>query len=163
MIFERFSPCIRIVDGMGMQLIRNLQTDPLPVIEITMNSRLHQIQNWPELARQANWSVTRMAKHCQVSVRTFERFFHNALGECPHSWLFELRMRQAVELLRDGASPMETGLTLGYKYDNLSHFSRDFAKRWSHSPSTEAKMYRAEKQGGAGASHISNFRKSPVA
>jgi transcriptional regulator GlxA family with amidase domain len=40
-----------------------------------MNSRVHQIQNWPELARQADWSVALLARNRPVSVRTLERYF----------------------------------------------------------------------------------------
>ena len=118
---------------MSSCLILNLQTDPLPVIEITMNSRLHQVQNWPELARQANWSVVLLAKNCRVSVRTLENYIHEKFGVCPLAWLFERRQQLALELLRDGSSVKETAMTLGYKYP--THFSRDFRKRWGQAPS----------------------------
>jgi AraC-like DNA-binding protein len=106
-----------------------------------MNSRLHQIQNWPELARQANWSAALLAKRCGVSLRSLERHFVEAMDECPHQWLFEERMKESVELLRDGSSVKETAAVLGYEH--ATHFSREFKKQWGHSPGAEAKKYQA--------------------
>jgi len=105
----------------------------------SMNSRLHRIQNWPELARQAQWSAALLAKQCKVSARTLERYFHEKMGVCPHAWLFEQRQRQAVELLRDGSSVKETAIILGYK--SATHFSRDFKKHFGHSPSTQPNTF----------------------
>ena len=102
-----------------------------------MNSRLHQIQNWTELARQANWSATLLAKKCNVSVRTLERFFHEKMGKSPQVWLAEQRQREALELLRVSSSVKETAITLGYKHP--THFSRDFKKHWGHSPAAQTR------------------------
>jgi len=63
------------------------------------------------------------------------------MGECPHQWLFEERMQEAIELLRDGSSVKETGTALGYEY--ATHFSRDFKSRWGHPPNAEAKKFKA--------------------
>ena len=97
-----------------------------------MSNRLHHIQNWPELARQANWSVTLLAKHCRVSVRTLENYFRENLGVCPLAWLFERRQQLALELLKDGSSVKETAIVLGYEHP--THFSRDFRRQWGCSP-----------------------------
>jgi AraC-like DNA-binding protein len=104
-----------------------------------MNSRLHHIQNWPELAGRAEWSAALLAKQCKVSARTLERFFHEMMGVCPRVWLFEQRQRQALELLRDGSSVKETAIMLGYK--SPTHFSRDFKKQFGHSPNSQASSY----------------------
>jgi len=104
-----------------------------------MNSQLHHIRNWPELAGRAEWSAALLAKECKVSARTLERYFHENTGVCPHVWLFERRQRQALELLRDGSSVKETAIILGYK--NPTHFSRDFKKHFGHSPGLRAGTY----------------------
>jgi transcriptional regulator GlxA family with amidase domain len=93
-----------------------------------MSSRLHRIQNWPELARSANWSVAVVAKNCSVSVRTLERYFLMQLGESPKSWLKQQRQLHAVKLLQDGRSVKETAAYLGYKYAH--HLSRDLNKAY---------------------------------
>lgn len=90
------------------------------------NPRLHHIQNWPQLAHGASYSVSALAKSCNVSVRTLERFFLPAFGDTPRCWLNGLRMQRAVELLRDGSNVNETADGLGYH--DRSHFSREFKK-----------------------------------
>jgi AraC-like DNA-binding protein len=90
------------------------------------NSRLQRIQNWPQLAHETGYSVKRLAQRCGVSVRTLELFFASAKCEFPRRWLKRLRMRRAVELLRDGSNVNETADCLGYH--DRSHFSREFKK-----------------------------------
>jgi transcriptional regulator GlxA family with amidase domain len=107
--------------------------------KVSMNSRLQQVQNWPERADKAKWSAKLLAENCKVSVRTLERFFCEEMGVCPHAWLFERRMRQAFELLRDGSSVKETADLLGYK--KATDFSRTFKKRWGHSPTARANTF----------------------
>jgi AraC-like DNA-binding protein len=80
-----------------------------------------------------------LAKQCDVSVRTLERYFHEKVGMCPHAWLFDQRQRSAIELLRDGNSVKETAVILDYKH--ATHFSREFKKRWGHPPSTRANAF----------------------
>jgi transcriptional regulator GlxA family with amidase domain len=109
--------------------------------KVFMNGSLEDIQDWLELAEQAYWCVSLLAMHCGVSVRTLELHFHAAKGECPRQWLFEQRMRRAKELLLAGSSVTETALTLGYQYDNVTHFSRDYKKCWGHPPSVERKKF----------------------
>ena len=89
-----------------------------------MINRLDRIQNWIELAREAGWSVSRMADQCGVSLRTLERYFLKRMGRSPKVWLAEQRFRRATELLRGGCSIKETAMDIGYKYAH--HFSRDF-------------------------------------
>jgi AraC-like DNA-binding protein len=89
-----------------------------------LNSPLQRIQSWPQLARQASYSVSALAKACGVSVRTLERFFLPAFGETPRRWLKRLRMQRAVELLCGGSNISETADRLGYKYP--THFSAEF-------------------------------------
>jgi transcriptional regulator GlxA family with amidase domain len=52
-----------------------------------MNTRLNHIQNWPELAQQADWSASVLAKKCGVSVRTLERYFLKTMCKTPKNWL----------------------------------------------------------------------------
>jgi AraC-like DNA-binding protein len=98
-----------------------------------VSSRLDHVPNWPELARQENWCAQRLARACNVSLRTLDQFFLETMAKCPHEWLFEERMKEAVELRKDGSSVKDTAAILGYKH--ATHFSRDFKKRWGCSPS----------------------------
>ena len=97
-----------------------------------MNTKLNHIQNWAELARQANWSVSKLAKICDVSVRTLERRFLKQTGKHPKKWLIDQRQKQAVRLLRTGVYVKEVASQLGFKYAH--HLSREFNRFWSHYP-----------------------------
>ena len=97
-----------------------------------MNRRLHQVQNWPKLARQAKWSAATMAKDCGVSLRTLERYFLKEIGKHPKAWLSEQRQQLANELIRGGSSVKETAAQLDYKHP--SHLTNGFKKQWGCCP-----------------------------
>jgi AraC-like DNA-binding protein len=97
-----------------------------------MNSRLNHVQNWPELARQAKWSVTALAKQCNVSCDTLRRYFLKQMGKLPGEWLAEQRHHRALELLRGGSSVKETAACLGYKQQ--TNFTRKFKEDWGACP-----------------------------
>lgn len=100
--------------------------------ESGVNTKLNHVQDWLELAHNANWSVGKLAKSCGVSVRTLEGHFLRTNGKTPKVWLSEQRQRIAMELLRNGASVKQTAARLNYKYAN--HFSREFKNHWGHCP-----------------------------
>lgn len=97
-----------------------------------MNSRLNQIQDWLPLAQHANWSVTRLAKLCKVSVRTIERHFLKTIGKAPKAWMTEQRQMQAVKHLRNGSLVKETASLLGYRH--AATFTREFKKIYGQNP-----------------------------
>jgi AraC-like DNA-binding protein len=97
-----------------------------------MNYKLNNEQDWRELARQANWSVSKLAACCGVSERTLRRYFLETLGHAPKAWLSAQRQKQAVELLRDGTSVKETAAQLGYQHTGT--FSREFKKQCGRCP-----------------------------
>jgi AraC-like DNA-binding protein len=98
-----------------------------------MNLKLNHIKNWSELARQAEWSVTKLAKLCGVSPDTLRRFFLKQKGETTKALLAEQRQHQAIELLRDGSSIKEIASCLGYKQQ--TNFTRKFKEFWGECPS----------------------------
>jgi transcriptional regulator GlxA family with amidase domain len=103
---------------------------------IGMNtSRLKHIQNWPELARQTQWSASALAKQCGVSVRTLHRHFLRHMGKNTRNWLDEQRQRNAHELLCDGSSVKETAACLGYKQQ--SNFTRHYKHQTGICPSQQ--------------------------
>lgn len=89
-----------------------------------MNIHLKQIQNWSELAKEANWSASELAQKCGVSVRTLQRYFLRKFNKGPRIWLAEQRQYLAIELLRNGFTVKETAASLGYQHAN--NFSRKF-------------------------------------
>lgn len=99
-----------------------------------MNTRLAKIQNWPALAREAQWSVCRLAKQCAVSPATLRRHFLFMAGKSPHRWLAEERQREAWALLLDGFTIKETAVCLGY--GQQTNFTRSFKEHWGICPKT---------------------------
>ena len=102
-----------------------------------MNGKLHHINNWPELAREAKWSASKLAKQCGVTVQTLHRHFVRQMGQHTKHWLAEQRQRVALELLRECFSIKETANSLGYRHQ--SSFTREFKKHWGLSPSDYVK------------------------
>ncbi|HEY5043667.1 MAG TPA: AraC family transcriptional regulator [Verrucomicrobiae bacterium] len=99
-----------------------------------MNTRLKYLEEheWLKLAQQAEWSVSRLAKLCSVSVRGLELYFHAKIGRTPKKWLVEQRQKQAVILLLDGYLVKEVSSQLAYKQPN--HFSREFKRQIGYCP-----------------------------
>ena len=100
--------------------------------EINMNPKLTRIQNWSDLARQAQWSAGRLAMLCGVSRETLRQHFLRRFGKLPGAWLNEQRQHEAIALLRDGSSSKETAACLGYKQQ--TNFTRQFKEYWGQCP-----------------------------
>jgi AraC-like DNA-binding protein len=100
-----------------------------------MNPRLIHIKNWPELAREASWSTSALAKRCGVSERTLRRHFFRQMGKCPREWLLDQRLHSALELLLAGSSVKLTAYRLGYKHP--SNFGRQYKSRTGVHPSRQ--------------------------
>jgi AraC-like DNA-binding protein len=116
--------------------LKKFALENISINKVAMNTRLNQIQNWPELARQSNWSAAALAKTCDVSVRTLHRHFLKKMGKNTKSWLAEQRQRQAIELLHNGSTIKETASCLGYKQP--TNFTRKYKNHWGICPSLQA-------------------------
>ena len=97
-----------------------------------MSAHINNIQNWPELARQAQWSPGKLATLCAVSHETLRQHFLQHMSKLPGAWLNEQRQHEAIALLRDGSSVKETAACLGYKQQ--TNFTRQFKKYWGQCP-----------------------------
>lgn len=97
-----------------------------------MHTHLHQITNWPELAKAAGWRTSKVAKICKVSVRTLERFFMKKFQKTPKAWMAEQRQIQAADALKQGLWPKEVATAADYK--TQSQFSREFKAYWGSCP-----------------------------
>jgi len=97
-----------------------------------MKANWRTIQDWLPLARQAGWSVQKLAALCKVPRRTLHRHFVNTQGMAPKAWLAKQRQKQAIELLRDGTPAKEAASLLGYQHP--STFAREFKKHSGQCP-----------------------------
>jgi AraC-like DNA-binding protein len=104
------------------------------------NSRLKHIQNWSELARQANWSAVTLAEQCHVSMSTLKRYFLKHMGKTPKVWLTEQRQYRAVKIIQSGIPVKQAAAQLAYDHPN--QFSREFHKFWGYCPTSPIPVHR---------------------
>jgi AraC-like DNA-binding protein len=107
-----------------------------------MSLRLRYIQNWPELALEANWRAATLAKQQGVSLRTLERYFLKQKGKSPKAWLLEQRRQKADKLLQAGLSVKEAAARLDYKHS--THLSRDYKEHLGCCPTSKTAPIRAQ-------------------
>ena len=74
-----------------------------------------------------------LARSVGMSPFNFARIFHELTGFAPHQYLLKVRYREALRMLRDGATVTDACFRSGFS--NLSHFTRGFKKRFGHRPS----------------------------
>jgi AraC-like DNA-binding protein len=74
-----------------------------------------------------------LARSVGMSPFQFARLFRDLTGFAPHQYLLNVRYREAVRMLLDGASVTEACFSSGFS--NLSHFTREFKKRFGERPS----------------------------
>ena len=98
-----------------------------------MSSCLDQITDWVALAKAGNYRAAKLASACRVRPRQLERYFETRHHAAPHRWLRALRLRQAVELIRDGTPLKVVSIELGYK--DPAHFAHDFKDYFGVCPS----------------------------
>jgi transcriptional regulator GlxA family with amidase domain len=93
---------------------------------------LDYVTDWKALAKSSRYCAAKLALQCRVSTRQLERYFQNERGAPPHRWLRSLRLRQAVELIRDQTPLKEVAIELGYR--DAAHFAHDFKGYFGVSP-----------------------------
>ena len=74
-----------------------------------------------------------LARAAGMSTFHFARVFAALIGAPPHRHLLETRLAAAASMLRQGRGVTETCFAAGF--NNLSHFSRQFARRFGRNPS----------------------------
>ena len=89
-------------------------------------------QRWQQVAHETSYSVTALSKSCGISVRTLERLFQRVAGQPAERWLKLMRMRRALELLRDGCTVQDVAACLAY--EDTSRFLEDFKEHYGCLP-----------------------------
>ena len=107
-----------------------------------MDSRIRQAIAFVEQNLSAKVTENELAQRAALTAQHFCVLFKAETGETPARYLNKLRMEKARELLEDEdyvqLSIKEIATTVGC--NDLSHFVRDFEKRFGLSP----KRYRAK-------------------
>jgi AraC family transcriptional regulator, glycine betaine-responsive activator len=117
---------------------RHLAQSPgrlVTVVELGVSGPSRDLaQRWQELAHEASYSVSVLARRCGVSVRTLERLFPRVVGQPPERWLNSLRMQRALEFWASGSTVPEAAARLAYQ--DKSRFLEDFQEQHGFCPSS---------------------------
>jgi|SRR5579883_3363640 len=97
-----------------------------------LNGSLLTVEQWEQVAREADFSPAKMASLCSISERQLQRLFQQHLHCTPSRWLRELQCRLAKDLIICGYSNKAAANEL--KFANESHFCREFKKIFGISP-----------------------------
>lgn len=73
-----------------------------------------------------DYSLTDLSNHIGLSPWHFLREFKKYTGLPPHSWLIQVRLRKAQQLLKKGVNIAETAQRCGFS--DQSHFNRHFKR-----------------------------------
>ena len=97
------------------------------------------------------WTIEAMAQETGLSVPHFQKLFKTNIGSSPMTFLQNKRLNTARELLENTFLQIqEIRLKVGIPYD--SHFTRDFKKKYSVTPTEYRKLHwekvQSEKQNG---------------
>ena len=101
-----------------------------------MSGSLLTIEEWEQVAREAEFNPAKMATLCSISERQLQRLFRQHLHCTPSRWLRILQCRLAKQLIAQGYSNKAAAAEL--KFSSESHFCREFKKVFGTSPQTLA-------------------------
>ncbi len=85
---------------------------------------------------EATMTASELARSVGMSMFHFTRIFTELVGAPPHRFRLQAKLAAARAMLDGGRSVTETCYTCGF--NNLSHFTRSFSRRYGLSPSKVA-------------------------
>jgi len=95
-------------------------------------SQLSDSGKWLELAEEARFRASNIAKKLDVSSRQFRRVVRAIFGSAPEEVLTDGRLVLSKKVLQRRRRVKDAAVLLGYKQP--SHFSRQFKARYGVSP-----------------------------
>ena len=95
--------------------------------------RVHAVRERLDTEFDRPHSISGLARSVGMSMFHFTRVFTELVGQPPHRYLGDARLRAAQSMLQAGRSVTETCFACGFS--NLSHFTRRFSKRYGMVPS----------------------------
>ncbi|HYV27626.1 MAG TPA: helix-turn-helix transcriptional regulator [Candidatus Eisenbacteria bacterium] len=97
-----------------------------------MNRRLEAIVDLENLAKEAGFKVTTLAKIAGVSREALRIYIQNRFHKTPKKWLSQLRLEETQAMLSHGQSVKEIATVVGFHHP--THFSRAFRKACGMAP-----------------------------
>jgi AraC family transcriptional regulator len=107
--------------------------------------RVHAARERLDAEFDREHSVSALARSVGMSMFHFIRVFTELVGRPPHRYLTDVRLAAALKMLQDGGSVTDTCFASGF--NNLSHFSRSFARRYGAPPSRAGEIGRKVQAG----------------
>lgn len=116
-----------------------------------MDGRIFHLKEQLLKNPQHNWTIEEMSQFVELSVSHFQKLFKTETGIAPVTYLRDLRLEEARELLETKFSRLkEIGFKVGIPND--SRFTRYFKKRYGVTPTEYRKQHwekvQAEKSDG---------------
>lgn len=108
--------------------------------------RVHAVRERLDSELDHAHTVSELARSVGMSMFHFTRVFTELVGESPHRYLDDARLRAAQSMLQEGRSVTETCFACGF--NSLSHFHHRFTARYGVAPSriNGAKLARNRKR-----------------
>jgi len=111
--------------------------DPAPLFSEKKLSwyaeRVHHVRYRLDREFTEPFTVSELARSVGMSMFHFTRVFTDLVGAPPHRYLLGARLRAAHAMLQQGLAVTEACYACGF--NNLSHFSRSFTRRYGQAPS----------------------------
>lgn len=82
---------------------------------------------------QTPWTVAEMATRMRLSESHLRRLFAGTIGRSPHQWLTDVRLQAARQLLAETDLSVKE-ITAHIGAGDVSHFTRNFRRRFGVSP-----------------------------
>jgi len=112
----------------GKESERQRRLDPVDV------KAIERLREQIQLEPYQNYDAQEVASELSMSVSKLNRLFRAHYGTSMHSYVQEMRLDYAAELLNDGKANV-TGAALRAGYGNMSYFSKSFRRRFGVTPS----------------------------
>ena len=92
-----------------------------------------------------SWTNRELAKHCNLSLRAFERRFQSIFHMSPHNYIRRLRVRLASHALVYSAKPINN-IALEFGFSDQSHFNREFRHEIQMTPADYRRRFGVARQ-----------------
>lgn len=128
---------IRLSEALFIEIIRTCASQDgalRRILEAIDDPRIGRALSLMHKSFDQDWTLDRMAREIGMSRSRFADRFQALMGSAPMTYLWDLRLQKALNLLSCTASPIQT-VAAQVGYQSPAAFSRAFSTRYGHSPS----------------------------
>jgi transcriptional regulator GlxA family with amidase domain len=125
-------------DGGQAQFFR--AAEPSAAVEAGADGSLEATREWARERIAEPLTVTEMARHANVSPRTFARRFRAETGTTPLQWLLSRRVLEARRLLEESDLPVET-VALRAGFGNAASLRDHFRRATATTPTAYRRTF----------------------